>query len=287
MQNAHTSYQYDHMNMPYGCSFRTDSKAGNSDFHMHNVYEIYMLVEGNIHYFVEQSCYHMTSGNIILFNDQEIHKATNLSDQPFERIVIHINPSFIRQYCTLQTNLLACFHHRAGESNLISLTPKETEEFLSLSRTLSHTCRDTSYGQDILSLSVLFRILLLINQAYFRSSGTPESKPMPHRAQDIMTYIDHHLTEPLSLDSISKALSLDKYYLSHLFKSETEGSIFQYILVKRIVLAKELLTQGHTVTESCHMSGFNDYSNFIRSFKQITGCTPGQFKKNWRSSLYT
>lgn len=284
MQNVY-SYQYDHLNVPYSCTFRTDTRAGNSDFHMHNVYEIYMLVKGNIHYFVEQSCYHMTSGNVILFNNQEIHKATNLSDQPFERAVIHINPSYIRQYCTLQTNLLSCFHHKSGVSNLLSLTPQEQETFLSLARTLSLSSNDPQYGQDVLSLSLLFQILILINQAYFRNAQAPESSPMPHRAQAIMNYVDNHLTEPLSLDSIARALSLDKYYLSRLFKSETESSIFQYILVKRIALAKELLIQGHTVTESCHMAGFNDYSNFIRSFRQITGCTPGQFKKSWQTAL--
>uniref|UniRef100_UPI0006D13B4C helix-turn-helix domain-containing protein n=1 Tax=Clostridium sp. NkU-1 TaxID=1095009 RepID=UPI0006D13B4C len=94
-----------------------------------------------------------------------------------------------------------------------------------------------------------------------------------------MRYIDKNLTTPMTLDSISQALSLDKYYISHLFKSETESSIFQYIVVKRVALAKELLTQGHTVSEACHLSGFHDYSNFIRTFRQTTGYTPGQFKR--------
>jgi len=50
-------------------------------------------------------------------------------------------------------------------------------------------------------------------------------------------------------------------------------------VVKRVALAKELLSQGHTVLEACHLSGFHDYSNFIRTFRQTTGYTPGQFKR--------
>ncbi|MDO4296570.1 MAG: AraC family transcriptional regulator [bacterium] len=278
MQNVYP-YQYDHMNMHYSCAFRIDSQAGNSDFHMHNLYEIYMLISGEIHYFVEQSCYHMTSGSLILFHDKEIHKATNLSDAPFERVTIHIDPAFIHPYCTAQTNLLACFHRKTGQSNLVFLSEEEQKQFLYLAKILSQASKDGNYGQDILALSVLLQILLLVNKAYFRGSSASNSGPMPHRVQTLMNYVDNHLTEALSLDSISKALSLDKYYLSHLFKSETGSSIFQYILVKRIALAKELLTKGYTVTESCHIAGFNDYSNFIRSFRQITGYTPGQFKK--------
>lgn len=127
-------------------------------------------------------------------------------------------------------------------------------------------------------MTTLLQILILINRAWQKTSpgGTA---PKPHRAQAIMSYIDKNLTTPMTLDSISQALSLDKYYISHLFKSETESSIFQYIVVKRVALAKELLSQGHTVLEACHLSGFHDYSNFIRTFRQTTGYTPGQFKR--------
>ena len=127
-------------------------------------------------------------------------------------------------------------------------------------------------------MTYLFQILVLINNAWKRSDSRAAA-PTPHRVQAIMDYVDAHLTDSLTLDSIATALSLDKYYLSHLFKSETESSIFQYVLVRRVALAKQLLSQGHTVAEACHLAGFNDYSNFIRSFKQITGYTPGQFKK--------
>jgi AraC-like DNA-binding protein len=145
----------------------------------------------------------------------------------------------------------------------------------SLHEAIKNRC---SYGSDLTAMTTLIQILILINMAWQKTSpgGTT---PKPHRAQAIMGYIDKNLTAPMTLDSISQALSLDKYYISHLFKSETESSIFQYIVVKRVALAKELLTQGHTVSEACHLSGFHDYSNFIRTFRQTTGYTPGQFKR--------
>lgn len=262
----------------YSCDFTTSTVAGNVEFHMHDQYEIYLLLKGEIQYFVENVCYPLSPGDLILFSDREIHKAINSSGRPFTRLVIHINPAFIRPYCTLQTNLLACFHRRPGNGNLVSLTVTEQRRLIAEAQRLrTHAACENVYGSDALALSGLLRILVLVNQAWQR--GTPSAPPVPHRVQAVMNYIEAHLTEPLSLDSIAGALALDKYYLSHLFKLETESSIFRYILIRRIALAKDLLLSGRSVSETCELCGFGDYSNFIRTFRQITGSTPGQFRK--------
>ena len=72
--------------------------------------------------------------------------------------------------------------------------------------------------------------------------------------------------------------------MSHLFKRETGSTIFQYILVKRIAMAREFLSMGTSVAETCVQSGFGDYANFIRTFKKITGYSPGHFKKMSRDA---
>jgi len=266
----------------FSCDFTTGEVSGNVDFHMHNNHELYMLLDGEIQYFVDNICYPLHAGDLILFSNHEIHKAINTSDQAFTRLVIHVNPGFIRQYCTLQTNLLSCFHRSPGTGNLVLLTPEERQSLLTLARPLADAVNSaTAYGDDLTALTNLIQILLLINKAWQRT-GPVRTAPKPHRVQAIMDYIDQNLTAPLTLDSIAEALALDKYYISHLFKSETESSIFQYILIKRISLAKELLLTGHTVEESCHLSGFHDYSNFIRTFRKNVGCTPGQFQRQLR-----
>ncbi|MFR3729649.1 helix-turn-helix domain-containing protein [Lacrimispora sp.] len=272
-------YSYSEISEPFSCDFTTSRAAGNVDFHMHNSHEIYLLLDGHIQYFVENVRYEMNAGNLILFSNHEIHKAINVKNEPFTRLVIHVNPAFIRPYCTPGTNLLDCFHRDPGANNLVLLSKPEYERLLVMAKDLNQAQKNhCSYGSDLTAITNLIQILILINKAW-KKTGSKKTSPRPHKAQAIMRYIDKNLTEPMTLDSISKALSIDKYYISHLFKSETESSIFQYIVVKRVALAKELLIKGHTVSEACHLSGFHDYSNFIRTFRQITGYTPGRFKK--------
>ena len=276
---AKRAYHYDYSPKPFSCDFTTNATAGNVEFHMHNRHEIYFLLDGDIQYFVENVCYPMTAGNLILFSTNEIHKAINTSGQAFTRLVVHVRPDFVQQYCTPDTNLLACFHREPGVGNMVSLSKEEQARLISMARALQQAQKKSGqYGSDVMASTLFLQILVFVNQAWKKSSPK-RAMPSPHRTQAIMDYIDAHLTSSLTLDSIAQALSLDKYYLSHLFKSETESTIYQYILVKRAALAKTLLSQGHTVSEACHLSGFNDYSNFIRSFKQVTGYTPGQFKR--------
>lgn len=271
-------YEYTQVTEPYSCDFRTRLLAGNTDFHMHSCHEIYFLMDGKINYFVEKSCYPLEAGDLIVFSNQEIHKAINLTDEPFRRLVLHINPQYFRAFCTPETNLLACFGHKPGLGNQVRLLPEEQEQLVTMAHQAEKNKERRGYGNDIMTLTLLLQILVIVNRAYQRSQETP-SQPVPHRAQMIMDYIDKNLSMPLTLDSIADDLLLDKYYLSHLFKQETQSSIFQYILVKRIALAKELLADGCNVTEACIGAGFNDYSNFIRSFRLTTGYTPGQFRK--------
>lgn len=94
--------------------------GGTQRFSFHENYEIYLLLEGEIAYYVEQSRCPMKPGDLILFTDQEIHKAVNLKNTPYTRMVIHVDPLYVWKFCTPQTNLLRCFHQHGRVSTTSS-----------------------------------------------------------------------------------------------------------------------------------------------------------------------
>ena len=73
---------------------------------------------------------------------------------------------------------------------------------------------------------------------------------------------------------MSKDLFISKYYLCHLFKLETGISIYQYLTIKRIYYANQLLNTGIPATEACFKAGFNDYSTFYRAYKKVLKKSP-------------
>ena len=67
------------------------------------------------------------------------------------------------------------------------------------------------------------------------------------------------------------------YHLAHAFKNHMGISIHQYIILKRIELAKSLIQQGKPMHLVCLESGFHNYSNFFKAFKAVTGVSPSDY----------
>jgi AraC family transcriptional regulator len=63
-----------------------------------------------------------------------------------------------------------------------------------------------------------------------------------------------------------------------MFKAATGQSPSRFIGQLRLELAKSLLTEGRSIADVAHDCGFSSESNFVRSFRRVTGLTPGQHR---------
>ena len=97
----------------------------------------------------------------------------------------------------------------------------------------------------------------------------------------IVKYIDSHIEQPLSISELAAEFRYSKSHISMLFSKEMGIPLHRYVLVRKILYAKKLLMEGQSVESVCANSGFDDYCNFIRTFKSIVGTAP----KQWQSRL--
>lgn len=273
------SYNVENFTQDIICSHNISIESKNQDFHLHNGYEIYLFLRGDVNYFVEQSVYKLKRANLLIFNSQEIHRPTFLSQQPYERVIIHFLPQVIEKLSTENTNLLECFTNRSlGKNNIILLSENDLNCFLELSYKIIGIIKNNQYAADILSRSYLCELLVMLNRK-FQDIVQTEQYNISYKVQEILSYINLNLDSKLSLDILEKTFSTNRYYLCRLFKQETGSTIYNYIILKKIALAKQLLSENNNVTEVCMMTGFNDYSNFIRTFKKVTGYSPANYNK--------
>ncbi len=251
------------------------------DYHLHERYEIYFLVEGHLNYFVNQSTYSMKSGELLIVNNTEIHTHSLQKNKYYERILILFEPSLPRLLNYQDFDLLKCFTNRLpGENNKIRLTTVQLEELMRLFYKLETVSIKQDIKSNVLKLTVFVELLVFINEIFENNHSTTSIPTIPGKLSPILEYIDQNLCEDLSLETLEKMFFINRFYLSRIFKNNTGISIHQYIMLKRIIRARMLLKEGNNVTKACYASGFNDYSNFIRIFKKLVGVLPSEYQKH-------
>jgi AraC family transcriptional regulator len=91
-------------------------------------------------------------------------------------------------------------------------------------------------------------------------------------------FIEDRLSTPLSTEELAQHACLSLYHFKRLFKEVHGVAPYQYIKMRRLARARQLLTAGYSVGETCKLSGWQDAASFIRSYKKSRGTTPGAEK---------
>lgn len=107
-------------------------------------------------------------------------------------------------------------------------------------------------------------------------TDTQDSSPHVRRVEN---YIRSNYMYPIRVERIAAELSLDRRYLSRIFKAETGSTIQEYLVRVRMEEAERLLLRGCSVKEAAHLAGYEDASNFSKMFKKRTGKAPASMVK--------
>jgi AraC-like DNA-binding protein len=104
-----------------------------------------------------------------------------------------------------------------------------------------------------------------------------ETQQLSDLVQKTLTYIGENLQEIITLEDLSARFYVSKYYLSHAFTKEVGVSVYRYIMMRRLLMARQLLSSGESAGQVCRSCGFSDYTSFYRAFKSEYGISPRQF----------
>lgn len=242
-------------------------------YHYHEFCKVFLLCSGSGDYAVEGQHYTLQPGDIVLVGSHCVHRPEFAGDAPYERIIIYISPEFLRRESREDCDLKGVF---SGEgSHVLRLEEGRRRRLFQLAERLEQELSGEDFGRVILSNGLLLR--LLVEMGRERRGGVlrpvPASSPNM-RIRDILRYIDGHLTEDITIDSLSERFFISKYHMMRLFRKETGQSIHGYLSDRRLLYARERMKEGMSATESCFRCGFGSYSAFVRAYNKRFGTTP-------------
>lgn len=265
----------------FECYHYCDTVPPVVDFHEHEFYEILFFLSGNALYTIEGRTYQLRPGDILLTNNRDIHRPDIRPGKVYERYVIWVQPDVIAQIQKLGTDLSACFVDAAAkEYKLIRPDNADLTHLKGICEKMVYAHNEAGFGSSMLSLVYLVEFLVFLNRAYFATpAAIRQDVTENEKINLVVSYINTHLADDLSLDVLAGVFYVSKSYLNHRFKEFTGLTLYQYIIKKRLVVARNMLREGVPVMDACMQCGFNDYSNFLKSFKREFGKSPKEFMR--------
>lgn len=253
-------------------------------FHSHDFFEIYFFLDGNVTYYIENEVYTLTKGDILIIPPGKLH-----------RPVIEGIFSYDRYVLWLYSHYISCNEGLSRMVNeiIVMISEKRTRRIsfsgnaLRTQVALFDKLLSDFQSEDALShYTAESCIMLILGEilAHFKCLEKV-SEEQEDVVRQIISYLNANITHAPSLNDLSEKFFVSKYYLSHKFKEHTKTTIHQYILMKKINLAKELLEKGYSPQEVCRRCDFSTYSNFYKAFTQQTGSSPRDYPKKLHRQL--
>ncbi len=237
--------------------------------HTHPNCEVYFFLAGNGTFHIEGTDYPLKPGDILIMNNTESHYLEVDPSHPYERLAVHFDKNFIRRI-DIKGDLLTFIENRSpGQHNLLKKENFETK----LCHNLINNILDGLKTDETQTITNFVALLGELKKAHLKSlaENTVENKTLVNR---IINYILANIENEISLDNICDEFYICKSQLCILFKKTMGTTVWSFITLKRLALAREMLENGSTPTDTYAKCGFGDYSSFYRAYKKHFGTSP-------------
>ncbi len=253
--------------------------------HHHNYLEIALFRRGGGTYSIGNRAYPIAPGDIFLFSTDEMHFVSDITSD-IEAVTLHFAPCFIWSPGDhlFDYSYLKVFFER-GDS-FVNRIPGDSSLAAELAPLIQDIDNECLQGKEHYELMVKIKLLTVL-LTLLRAFPSSEEKAPPvsvgvtgvSAVQAALDYINEHYTTDVTLDALAAHAGVSRSYLSALFKRLNGMTIWNYILIRRVDLAKHYLTKtDRSMMEVATDCGFNTAANFNKIFKSLTAQTPSAYR---------
>lgn len=251
-----------------------------SGLHDHDFFEVHATIEGASKFVTGGRCLCIVPGDVLLIDGAIPHGFLAPTDGQFVRYVVHFLANAVAGYGGGVTDPLELMHAENADSFFrIHLHGPALEKTVAILEGMSNPNGAVRFTAETLKCAHLAELLIHLNSQ--AAVVDPDCLPVDHRSfvrtRPVVSFINRHIGEDLSLRTLSGRFNFSTQHLSHLFKRATGYSVRRYVILRRIAAAKLLLRRNCPAQEASARVGFRDYSHFARTFRQHVGVAPSSF----------
>lgn len=246
--------------------------------HLHSQYEIYYNIRGAKGFMVNSEFYRCGERDLIIIPKIQTHKVIVKKNVEYERCIINVDDRILDMIEKMSDEKggLLWIRNSGDNPKTVNLSEEQHIEYMSLIAEYNH---EKERGENISALAVFMHILSFLKACFENPKRTE------YLDTETLTYADKVMGEierdfkTISVSEAARRVFIDKDYANRLFKEETGMNIKTYLTMRRIAESKKYLFLGMSIKEAGTLSGFYDYSNYLRIFKKYEGYSPKELQE--------
>lgn len=226
--------------------------------HAHDGWTVMLVDEGSVAYDLDRSAHVAAPGAVTLLPPWIPHDGRSTTDgRIYRKRVVYLDSGWLPEHAT-QLAAAAPTVHGA--------------EPLAAARRIHAALAEPG---DLMAAE---HWTLTLRQLILGRLGTPtpvlRDTPLARRLRALL---DDRFTETFTIQEVAAAWGVHPGHLTRAFTHTYGLAPHQYLLSRRIDLARRHLVDGIRPSEAAAMAGFHDQAHLTRHFRRVLGTTPGAF----------
>ena len=251
--------------------------------HLHDFIEFVYILRGRCVHTVDGITYVVKRGDMLVINYGQKH---SIDSGTAEYINIFLKPEYINESLADRTNAFALLDLAEFSEfrdalkklkNLVTFTDLERDTVENVVFNLESELNNMMPGYA-LSVHSWFNLLLVL---IFRKMLLLQPENFDGVSEELLQYIKEHCKEKLEMNKLAAMCYYNPSYFSRSFKEFTGMNFTTFLKIERIQQAKLLLCNtGTLIHDICYEVGYTDTTKFYKDFREITGLTPREYRRN-------
>lgn len=238
--------------------------------HFHQEIELVIPLNGYFYSYINGKKEKIDTTKIFLTNSNQIHYLQFPQEykEGIDIITILLSDTVLKEYCPTM------------EQYDITIVDKRKKTCMQLIKEIDQVFMKKESFYQIEVHTLLYQLYTILLKDGLTKKEHPEQPMMQVPiTKKVITYIDRHYQEPITLPLLAKELGFSSVYLSRYFKETCKQTITSYIQKVRLQHSyDDLMNTDMTINEIALENGFANVKAFIEIFKKQYTLTPNKYR---------
>ena len=277
--------QHGDEHFPFLVSYQklSEYESGSFMWHWHPEIEITYVQKGSMCYKVNNLVYHLGEGDILFNNSGVLHSGNMENQEDCSYIPVTFDTRLI--YGFFQSTINSKYVDPViQDSRLPALCIDQSEPWHKPFREhLLHIISLDKNKPDFYELDITICLQsmwrLLLEHITYEPQISRKSSLEYDRIKKILSYIEAHYRDKITLNDIAKHIHLCESECTRLFKRHMNTTLFAFLQEYRIERSLEDLNAGEPISDAAENAGFTDSNYYSKVFAKIKGCSPREYRR--------